>query len=242
MYSEIHNITEDLVFSQVDQICDSIKKEESGGICTCPQCRRDAACYVLNRTPAHYIVSNRGVARAEQETLEKQQKAADIAVLVYEALKRVAHNRREATDHAKKDENAADPMTPVYNIPTIVGRLFNGINFEPFAGVKVELHREGNLSLMKDRNWQNPYNLVVNTGGTFTFWPQPIPADKEGQRNTFEYSIRVQMPGFETLNHYFKIPVLSEASAAKSYSMARTFKLPDLYMFPPGGDENIGLA
>jgi competence protein ComFB len=90
---------------------------------------------------------------------------------------------------------------------------------------------------MKDSNWQNPYNLVPNTEGTFTFWPNPIPAEGVDLHKTFEYSIKIEAPGFETLNHFFKIPVISEIQSASSFSMDRTFKLPDLYMFPPGTED-----
>jgi competence protein ComFB len=57
-------------------------------------------------------------------------------------------------------------------------------------------------------------------------------------RKPFEYSIRIESEGLETLNHFFQVPVISESRSAGSFSMGRTFKLPDLYMFPPGGDED----
>jgi competence protein ComFB len=234
---EIHNTTEDMVFATVEEIFDSIIKEgNSENFCLCYQCRMDTACYVLNRTKPRYIVSNRGVARLEQENLERQQKDADIVALVYEGLKRINHNQRPNALH-QGDAAPALVMTPVFNIPTIVGRLFSGTNFAPMSNIKVELHRNGELVSMKDNNWQNPYNLVSNTEGTFTFWPNPIPAEAAEVRRIFEYSIRIEAPDFETLNHFFKIPVISEIQSAAVYSMGRTFKLPDLYMFPPGGDE-----
>jgi competence protein ComFB len=241
MFSEIHNTVEDVVFSEIDEICTAIEKEGKSDICTCPQCRRDAACYVLNRTAPRYVISNRGVARVEQGSIERQQDIADITSLVYEGLRRVAHNQRKTADHKVKPENETRADVPVFNIPTIIGRLFNGINFEPMAAVNVELRMNGDLVTMKDNNWQNPFTLVANTKGTFAFWPEPFPVDSQGQRDNFEYSIRVESPGFETLNHFFKIPMISDPAPVRSYSMARTFKLPDLYMFPPGGDENIGL-
>ncbi|MDR2517160.1 MAG: late competence development ComFB family protein [Spirochaetaceae bacterium] len=241
MFQEIHNTTEDVVFAQVTEIFDFIEKEGSAqGFCTCSQCRRDTACYVLNRTVPRYVVSNRGVARVEQTSIERQQFTADIAAKVWEGLKQVHHNQRPAGHEAGKGIYAENDG-PAFNIPTIVGRLLNGSNFEPLSEIAVELRRDGELVRMRNSNWQNPYHLVANTEGTFTFWPYPIPADAAGTRTAFEFSIRVAAGGFETLNHFFKLPVISEKDQVRSYSMARTFKLPDLYMFPPGGDENIYL-
>jgi competence protein ComFB len=241
MFSEVHNTVEDAVFTEINEICAAIEKEGKGDICTCPQCRKDAACYVLNRIAPRYVISNRGVARVEQGSFDRQQTVADITALAYEGIKRVAHNQRKTANHNLKPGDEVMANTPVYNIPTIIGRLFNGVNFEPFAAVNVELRMDGDLVPMKDNNWQNPYTLVANTKGTFTFWPRPIVVEAKGQRRSFEYSIHIEAPGFETLNHFFKIPMISDASPIRSYSMARTFKLPDLYMFPPGEDENIGL-
>jgi competence protein ComFB len=123
-----------------------------------------------------------------------------------------------------------------------VGRLFNGTNFEPLSNVDVELLRDGKLVTMKDSNWQNPYHLVSNTQGTFTFWPASVEAKTDGDRQSFEFSVRIQAPGFEALHHFFRIPVIGEYQNRPSYSMERTFKLPDLYAFPPGeADENDDL-
>jgi competence protein ComFB len=93
---------------------------------------------------------------------------------------------------------------------------------------------------MKDANWQNPFTLVPNTEGTFTFWPEPIPTSTINEHKIFEYSIKVEAPKFDTFIHFFKIPVISEGQAASSFTMGRTFKLPDLYMFPPGEAEKNG--
>jgi competence protein ComFB len=236
---DVHNTNEDIVFTTVEKIFDSFKKEGSpGNFCLCDQCRLDTACYVLNRVEPFYIVSSRGVERTELEAFDRQQKEADIIALVYEGLKRVSHNQRPNFSHqgAAGGEKSRQ-IAPVFNIPTIVGRLFNGGNFAPMSDVRVELYRGGNLVPMKDASWQNPYLLVPNTEGTFTFWPASVPADTADSRGIFEYSIRIEAPGFEPLNHFFKIPVISEIQPASSYSMGRSFKLPDLYLFPPGGEE-----
>jgi competence protein ComFB len=235
---ELHNTAEDLVFTLVDEIFASIEKGSNPDkLCTCHQCRMDTACYVLNRTGPHYIVSNRGAARVEQETIKKQQKDADIAALVHEGIRRVNHNQRPGAMHGVKQVKQNIVETPVFNIPTIVGRVFNGLNFAPITGVMVQLFSGGSLAAMKDGNWQNPCMLVLNTEGTFTFWPNPIPAETSNIHRIFEFNIKIEAEEYETLNHFFKIPVISEAQAENTFSLVRTVKLPDLYLFPPGSDE-----
>jgi competence protein ComFB len=96
---------------------------------------------------------------------------------------------------------------------------------------------DGKLAPMIDPNWQNPYRLIPNTAGTFTFWPKPKGAEKAGLEKTFTFSISIQAEGFEPLQHFFSIPVISEELVQTSYSMQRTYKIPDLYLFPPGNDE-----
>jgi competence protein ComFB len=237
---EIHNITEDIVFSEVDKIFKAIEKEGNPEkFALNDRCRMDTICYVLNRCEPRYIVSNRGVARVEQNSFERQQQAADIAALVYDGIKRVNHTMRPKIEgDASHIGTGAAPDTPVFNIPTIVGRLFSGINFSPMSGINVELLRDGKLVAMKDENWQNPYSMVSNTAGTFTFWPAPISAEARGLHKIFEYSVKIEAPDFETLNHRFSVPVMSELLSSLSFSMDRTFKLPDLYMFPPGDEED----
>jgi competence protein ComFB len=237
---ELHNTVEDIVISRVTEILNSI--ENCGNperLCTCDQCRVDTACFVLNRAKPHYIVSNRGVARVDQKTAQKQQEDVDIVSLVYEGIRRVNHNLRPNVTHQSRGgDKAAEGQQPVYNIPTIVGRIFNGLNFAPLSDVDVELYHNGELVVMKDNNWQNPYSLVSNTAGTFTFWPSPVPAEHPNEHKVFEFTVKVESPELETLNHFFKIPVISDIQSALAYSIERTFKLSDLYMFPPGDEDD----
>ncbi|HON13564.1 MAG TPA: late competence development ComFB family protein [Treponema sp.] len=236
---DIHNTTEDRVLSLVHEIFDSIEKEgKKDRPCTCFQCRLDTACYVLNRLPPKYVVSSRGVARTESETIEKQQEDADIVSLIYEGLHKIAKSLRPHFTHNPADkESPVIIKGPVFNIPTIIGRVFNGSNFEPISNIDVMLMEDGKLAPMIDPNWQNPYRLIPNTAGTFTFWPKPKGAEKAGLEKTFTFSISIQAEGFEPLQHFFSIPVISEELVQTSYSMQRTYKIPDLYLFPPGNDE-----
>jgi len=232
---EIHNTQEELVLAEVDAIYNTFESEgKPFEICICSQCKQDTACYVLNRIQPHYVVSHRGVARVNQET--DHQSRADLTALVYEGIKRVNHNQRPNFDHKNSaKENPVD--SPVFNIPTIIGQVYNGLNFSPVTGTTVELYQNGKLAVMKDNNWLNPYALIPSTGGVFTFWPKPITVEETGIYRNFEFTVKISAPDFEELQHVFTIPVKSELGS-QSFSLARTHKLPDLYLFPPGEEKN----
>lgn len=239
---ELHNTVEDLVISMVDEIFgDLVNNGNKGNFCTCNQCRMDVICYVLNRATPYYIMSSRGASRVQNEDFDHQQQSADIAALVHEGLKRVNCNQRPYFDHHYAESTAdSDSKRPVYNVPTIMGRIFNGNNFAPLSDVCVELLWNGALVPMKDNNWQNPYHIVSKNEGNFSFWPAADIASGVNKHKIFEYILRVTAEGFETVNHIFKIPVASEIHAAGSFTLSRTFKLPDLYMFSPGEAEKNG--
>jgi competence protein ComFB len=237
---DLHNTIEDMVIAKTDEIFHALEHEgKSGDFCTCSQCRLDVICYALNRTLPHYIVSNRGVSRVRWAGIEQQQHVADIAALIQEGLHKVSHNQRPNSPDSGETA-AIDPNEPVYNVPTIVGRVFDGENFAPLSDIYVELLWNGELVPMMNVNWQNPYHIVPNTEGSFSFWPTPDKASGLNKHKVFEYNLRVMAPGRETLIHFFKIPVASEIRQAGSFALNRTHKLPDLYMFPPGEAEKNG--
>ncbi|MCL2832657.1 MAG: late competence development ComFB family protein [Treponema sp.] len=233
---ELHNVIEDLVIPKVEDIFNTIAADESGEkLCTCSQCRIDTACYVLNRITPFYVVSNRGAARVHMETSQRHQTDADIAAFIYEGIRRISHNQRPNFNHNSSvtDQNTGIGK-PVFNIPTITGRLFSGSNFAPVHSVDLKLFCNGKLVQMKDGNWQNPLHLVSHTEGNFSFWPAPFPAKKTGEQLNFEFTLCAGSAEYETLNHAFTIPVTSEIQSIKSFSLVRAFKLTDLFLFPPG--------
>jgi len=235
---------EDVVVARVDEVFDAINKGSGEDkYCTCDLCRLDIVCYTLNRVRPHYIASNRGVSRAQKESFEWQQQVADITALIHEGFRLVKHNQRPNTvhlPHGNGSKPSAVQGLPVFNIPAITGRLFDGNNFAPISDVFIELLSDGEFVPMKDANWQNPYHLVAQTEGGFSFWPEEQEASNADEAQSFEYTLRVTAPGYETLNHFFKITVTSETQTAAVYTMKRTFKLPNLYMFHPGEAEQNG--
>ena len=236
---EIHNFSEDIVLNKTQAIFDSIRKEGNPqGYCLCDQCRLDTVCYTLNRIDPQYIVSNRGITRIEQDWVGRQQIGADIATLVYNGLRLVNHNQRPTHNDTSASASAAS-TEPTYYIPTIIGRLFDGETFAPLSGVTVELRNDGALVPMRNRNWQNPFTLIANTPGAFTFWPAPIPAKGVDLNHIFEYTLKIESPKYESITHFFKVPAVSMLQPLP-HSTEKTFKLPDLYLFPPGEAEQNG--
>ncbi|MDR0403116.1 MAG: late competence development ComFB family protein [Treponema sp.] len=236
---EIHNTAEDWVIAEVNLLCDTIEKNgHDESICTCNQCRQDTICYVLNRITPHYVASHRGIARTNQEGSDVQQSRADLTALAYEGIRRVSHNQRPYADHAAHslENEGAKTASPVFNVPIIMGRAFNGLDFSPVQGSVVRLLQNEGIVSMRDTNWQNPYNLIPNINGTFTFWPGPVKTKKSGVTSAFQYMIKISGGDFEELSYSFTIPLTSEETVSP-LSMIKTFKLPDLYLFPPGEEK-----
>jgi competence protein ComFB len=235
---DIHNTNEDLVYDSVQNIFEEIRNlGNPEKFCLCYQCRIDTICYTLNRIEPNYIVSNRGFTRIEHSGINRQQIEADINALIYKGLRLVQHNLRPTAAHDGEDVQPHKIVHPMFDIPTIAGRIFNGISFEPIVGVDVLLFYEGEPVQMRSNNWQNPFTMIASTPGAFSFWPAPIIADIPDITKDFKFAIKVHSSDFEPLNHFFKITSISKFHNPQSYALNRTFKLPDLYLFPPGEAE-----
>jgi competence protein ComFB len=235
---DIHNTNEDVVYNSVQTIFDEIQKSGNPEqFCLCYQCRIDTICFTLNRIEPNYIVSNRGFTRIEQSGIKRQQIEADINALIYKGLRLVQHNMRPTAPHDGSGGVVQKIATPLFDIPTISGRIFNGISFEPITDVDVSLCYEGELVKMRNSNWQNPFRMISSTPGAFSFWPEPIEADIPDINKEFNFTLKVHSPDYEPLNHFFKITSISKFHNPHSYALNRTFKLPDLYLFPPGEAE-----
>jgi competence protein ComFB len=235
---DIHNTSEDIVFTLMQNIFEEIEKSgNQEGYCLCDQCRVDTICYALNRTTPHYIVSNRGFTRLESNASMRQQIEADITTLLYKGLKLVHHNMRPTSPHDGSSSQKQIVNSPVFDVPTIAGRLFDGISFEPVTDIDVSLYCEGELVPMRNNNWQNPYTMVSSTPGAYSFWPAPVVTKEPDITHDFKFTLKVTSPDYEVLSHFFSITIVSKFHSPNSYALNRTFKLPDLYLFPPGEAE-----
>ena len=223
----IHNIMEDLVFTAVNKFYDEFNNQKPNWLeCTCPQCRFDTMCYVLNRVHPRYIKSGRGLAHFIQPAdLNHEQLLADIAALTVEGAKQVAKNRRPH-DHEQESVNS-----PVFNFPAITGRILDGKTFVPVSNIDVCLKIANSPVEQINGLWANPYTISEKTAGTFTFLPKYVKATDAGLNEVFPFSIVVDASGYEPINYYFKVGVQSSAYPQTEVSMQNCFKLPDLFLF-----------
>lgn len=224
----VHNLMEELVYAEVNGLFDAAKRNGADWLtCDCAQCRLDVVCYVLNRVSPRYIVSGRGLAHAETGvTLEKGQLSADVSRIGLEGMRRVLATQRP---HGGA---SGLPETPVFNLPTIVGRVLDGLTFEPVKDVEVFLLRDGVPAEPIDPSWANPYRISPQTPGTFTFWVKPVKAEREGEKRVFPFEIRVSLAGHDPLSHFFEIGSSSESVIRTAYTADHSFFLPDLHIFP----------
>ena len=235
---DIRNVMEDAVKVVVEELFEIEDREKRLGFCTCDQCKVDVACYVLNRVKPEYIVSSRGLAYSEKEGLDKVQRRADVISLVKEGWGKVSHSPRPTSDHVGRSVDTLQEG-PIYNFPTIMGRVFDGRTFAPLGEGTVRLFAAGSMAEMLDPNWQNPFVLAGATGGTFIFWPKPLAATAADAERKFVFEVKVEVPGLEVLSHYIEMSLSPERNVRLDFSLQRVHKIPDLSLFPEGqGEEN----
>jgi competence protein ComFB len=68
----------------------------------------------------------------------------------------------------------------------------------------------------------------------------PVLTQDADKSEDFKFSIKVQSPDYEVLTHFFTITSISKVHSPHLYALNRTFKMPDLYLFPPGEAEQNG--
>lgn len=225
----VHNLMEELVYTEVNDLFDTAKANKAPWLtCNCSQCRLDTICYVLNRIPPHYIKSGRGLAYSQQEeSVDTGQLSADISRLGLEGMKQVLSSKRPHT------QQVVDlPETPVFNFPTLVGKILDGLTFEPIKDISVLLLLEAKKAVPIDSSWENPCKINSHTPGTFNFWVKPVAATREGENRVFPFEIKVEKQGFDSIDYYFEIGVTSESVIRTAYNSEHSYMLPDLHMFP----------
>jgi len=225
----VHNLMEELVYAEVNDLFDAAKANQAPWLtCSCSQCRLDTICYVLNRMTPRYIKSGRGLAYSQNtEFADESQLLADINRLGLEGMRQVLSSRRPHDT----DETVL-PTTPVFNFPTIVGRVLDGLTFEPVKDVSVLLLLDSKPAPQIDCSWENPYQISPHTPGTFTFWIKPEGTKKIGAKKVFPCEIKIEQAGYDPIDYFFELGITSEPNVRLAYTAEHAFMLPDLHLFP----------
>jgi competence protein ComFB len=222
---------EDLVIRMVEEIFTDEELTGQKGFCTSEQCKLDVTCYALNRVQPRYIVSGRGLSHYDTDYLDKLQREADLASLIYRGIEVVDGNRRPH-DSGAFPPQALDGV--FFTPPTFSGRVFNSVNFEPVSDIEIALYRDGELVPMVTPNWQNPTRIVTNTPGTYSFWPKPMPAAEPDVDEVVEFEVAVDDSRYEPLRHYFQLTLKARLASdiPVSVSVDRTLQIADIYLVP----------
>lgn len=228
---KVHNLMEEIVTETVSDLFDDEEKEHRQGFCTCYQCRIDVVCYVLNRIKPQYMLSGRGLAHLKSDYKNNLQKMADLMGLVNDAIKKVDATKRPHFAH-QGDHEQALPVGPLFNFPTIMGKIVNGSNFEPLSDVSVSLKSKGSLVRMINPNWQNPCPISEKTAGTFLFWPYPAQAQSLSEKKVIEFEISTERSQFEEMHYFFTLELSAESEFNYSIGIQKTFEVEALYLFP----------
>ena len=85
------NALEELVRATHDQLLQKYPE-----FCTCTRCRDDVASFALNQAKPRYVVGDPLGAAVTRVALSQDSAKAEIAVLVYEAMRKVAHQPRHS--------------------------------------------------------------------------------------------------------------------------------------------------
>ena len=226
-----HNVMEDLVVRMVTKVFTDEELSGQKGFCTTEQCKLDVTCYVLNRVKPTYIVSGRGLSHFDTDYLQKLQREADLASLIYKAIEVVDGNRRPH-DTGSLGWQVLEGALLI--LPTFSGRVFNSVNFEPVSDIDVALYCDGELLPMVTPNWQNPTHVVLHTAGIYSFWPKPMPASRPDADEVVEFEVAIDDERYEPLRHYFQMTLRSRLATDTSMSISvdRTVQIKDIYVVP----------
>ncbi len=230
----VQNIMESAVESEVNKLYEQVKSEKAAWLtCDCSYCRLDTICYVLNRVPAKYVVSSRGITHSAWEW-DNHQIQADLTSIALEGMKIVSRTKRPY--HAENNKIIQDKELdkPAFNFATFIGAIIDGSTFEPIPEATVLLSCNGKPAEMIDKSWSNPYKTCKATNGTYSFWVKPVSAKKGGESKTFKFTLDISAEGYTPYKYNFEIPVNSDDVTKLEIDSKFSLKFNDIVLFKEG--------
>jgi len=201
----IKNILEDITAHLIDKII-----EDDKNLAPLKQQRDDILAYVLNRTPAKYTTSERGILHTTLDTKYQIQEKTDLIILVHDAI-RVIQTRRDT-----EPQNKIPGKESSFGFPHIIGAVFEESTFSVIPDVNVSLLYNGKRAEMIDQDWKNPYLTSKSTLGYFHFWPEYNEKIMESS-SQIQFLLKFNHPDLEEKTVEFKLDTHQNNSITSSH-------------------------
>ncbi|MDA3899882.1 MAG: late competence development ComFB family protein [Spirochaetes bacterium] len=171
----IINIMEEIVSSLVSEV---LKKENR--IDETKEYFEDICAYVLNRLPAKYVTSERGVLHGLLDAKFAFQQKSDIIMIIYEAMSIIKERRGGNQVHIHLQKG-----TPNFFLPHLLGEVVEKTTFSKIPGVSITLLYNGMPAQMVSDGWANPFSTNKGTGSYYHFWPKLEENSDFSQQHSF---------------------------------------------------------
>jgi len=203
----IRNIMEDVVASVVVEV---LGKRENN-IVHPDIYYDDVLAYVLNRVPAKYITSERGILHDRIDMGTTAQQRSDILFLTHEAIDHIK-GRRSSGGAALHGDLAGKS----FFFPHLLGEVLEETSFNPVEGIDIELLHRGKRARMIDETWLNPYRTMKATRGFYHFWPDFIDGEMENG-GAVEFTMKFTHAKMKAREVVFRLNVMEKFNLSSSH-------------------------
>lgn len=227
---QVHNLMEEIVSRHVNEFYNNLKSNQTWISCDCENCRADTICYVLNKIPARYVLSGRGITHLWSDIDDSQLKA-DLNALSLEGIRTVSATKRPFHSEKKITKKEVALTKPAFNFPIFQGLVIDGSTFEPINNATITLKLDGKPVKMRDESWTNPTKTFKSTKGTYSFWVNPIETKQTDKTKTFNFVLEAEAEGYTPIIYAFELNSSSETADRSQINSTYSIKIQDLFLF-----------
>jgi competence protein ComFB len=201
----VKNYQEELVLNTINLVLQDRQDVEPDSLLI-----HDVAAYTLNRIPPRYIMSERGFTRLASEYWVDDgdegglTNLVELVFLINRAID-VVTNRRKKDNGGHSQVKTGKAEAPEikesvkywHNFPHLMGKVLDRQTKEPVYGIRITLFLNGKLAEPAEPGWVNPYYTNYGTKGFFSFWPKPLPSEKEDR--SFDVNVQFEHPDYDEM-------------------------------------------
>lgn len=204
---DIRNLMEDIVYCSVEEV---LKRENR--LTEPTEYIEDICAYVLNRIPAKYVTSERGILHGLLDAKFYLQQKTDVIFLIHEAIDVIRSRRDLEENHISKGSNSR-----TYYLPHLLGEVVEETTFSKIKDVSVTLFYNGVPARMISDGWNNPFFTNGGTSSYYHFWPDI--SDVLNPDIDYEFTLEFTHPLFETKEYVFTVHPVAEYNTTSSHAI-----------------------